>query len=253
MKCLFYGETPVIETGAAQISKYLLKIMRDLGWFVDVVGINHFGDVAYDKEEYPFRFFNAPINQFYNLEHAKEQILKGDYDVLFLTGDLNHIDDVMSYAIEAKARLHFPIVSLAIVDADFDMPYLSRLEHVDHLFVYSDFGYRTLVRQRPALKDKLRCIMQGCEIDSFYPLPLEEKQRLRAHAFHTQDPETFLVACVNRNQRRKDLARTMYSFHLFHQKYPNSTLYMHAKQQGPGRPFAHPGPPARHSHDWPGD
>lgn len=234
MKCLFYGETPVIETGAAHISQHLTKLMKELGWAIEVVGINHFGDVPYDHEEYPFTFYNAPEGQFYNVANAKEQIAKGDYDLLYLTGDINHVYEVLEGALEAREKFHFPIIALVVIDIDFDMPYLPMFSKVDQLAVYSKFAHEVVCRRQPDLKEKLHCTTLGCEPDAYYPLTAEQRRKVRAEAFHIESDDTFLVTCVNRNQYRKDLMRGAYAFHLFHQQHPDSKMYIHAKMNDLG-------------------
>src|SRR6266568_211605 len=112
MKVLAYLETPVISTGAGRVSQPLVKLMIKMGWELTIVGLNHFGDVPFDKEEYPCTFINADVGDFFQPEHAKEQIAKGGYDLLFLSGDINVMDVVMPEAIEAKKKWGFPIISL---------------------------------------------------------------------------------------------------------------------------------------------
>ncbi len=234
MHCLFYGETPVIETGAAHISQHLLKLMFELGWTVDVVGINHFGDVPYAEREYPCKFYDAPEGQFYNVDNAKKVILEGVYDLLYLTGDINHVYDVLGEALEAREKYHFPIVALVVIDIDFDMPYLPMFSQVDHLAVYSKFAHEIVERRVPELRGKVHCTTLGCEPESYYPLTQEQRRKVRKAAFHIESDDTFLVTCVNRNQYRKDLMRGAYAFHLFHQKYPDSKMYIHAKMNDLG-------------------
>lgn len=234
MKALFYGETPVIETGAAHISQHLLRLMFQLGWDVDVVGINHFGDVAYDASEYPCKFYNAPDGQFYNVDNAKRVISEGGYDLLYLTGDINHLYEVLETALTARDKFHFQIVALVVIDIDFDMPYLPAFSKVDVLAVYSEFGREIVERRTPEVKDRLYCTTLGFEPESYYPLTEEQRRKVRKTAFQIDDDDMFLVTCVNRNQYRKDLMRGVYAFHLFHEKYPNSRMYVHAKMNDLG-------------------
>jgi glycosyltransferase involved in cell wall biosynthesis len=230
VKCLFYGETPVIETGAGRVSQYLLEVMKDLEWDVTVVGINHFGDVPYDVEKWPFHFHNAPEGQFYNLDNARKEVKKGDYDLLFLTGDLQHVYTVLQIALEEKKKRDFPIITLGAVDCEFHMPYLPSFKEADQAFVYSRFAQGVLARQGI----EVGCIPLGFETDNFYPLTPEEKQKARIELLGIFDPETFVVGQFNRNQYRKDVARGALAFHLFHQKVPSSIMYLHAAQQDLG-------------------
>jgi len=234
MKVLAYCETPVISTGAGRVSQPLVKLMIKMGWELTIVGLNHFGDVPFDKEEYPCTFINADVGDFFQPEHAKEQIAKGGYDLLFLSGDINVMDVVMPEAIEAKKKWGFPIISLVVIDADFHMPYLPYLLEVDYPLVYSQFAYDVAVRQLPALKGKLRCIPLWFEPETLYRLDDAKRKKIRTEILGIEDLDTFVVLSLNRFQRRKDLGRVMYSFHLFHEKHPNSRLYMHAKMRDLG-------------------
>jgi len=56
----------------------------------------------------------------------------------------------------------------------------------------------------------------------------EERRQYRKTIFNIED-DNFLALNVNRNQARKDLARTMAYYHQFHVKHPHSLLYMHAQ------------------------
>lgn len=234
IKVLCYTETPVISTGAGRVSQPIIKLMIELGWNITIVGLNHFGDIPYDTNEYPCTFINADIGDYFQPEHAKEAIRAGGYDLLFLSGDINVIDVVMPEALEAKQKWGFPIISLVVIDADFHMPYLPYLLEVDYPCVYSQFAYDVAVRQLPALKDRLSCIPLWFEPDTLYRLDDAKRHKIRHEIFGIDSLETFVVLSLNRNQRRKDLGRVMYSYHLFHQKYPDSRLYMHAKMRDLG-------------------
>src|SRR5258708_20943604 len=74
----------------------------------------------------------------------------------------------------------------------------------------------------------------GCETDVFYPLSEEERKAARLRLFGEEYKDTFLCINVNRNQQRKDLARCMGAFHLFHQKHPDSALYLHSVMNDAG-------------------
>src|SRR6266699_852352 len=236
MKCLFYGEVPSIETGAARISQHLLNLMMELEGEIDVVGINGFDDLPHDEDKWPFRFFDVNRDnprdpeKAYNMKNAEEQILKGDYDVLFLTGDIQYIYAVLNWAFEARAKFHTTIIALVVIDSDFDMPYLHEVAQCDVIAVYSKFAQDVFERRYPPVKGKLLCTTLGCEIDSYYPLTPEQRRKVREEAFKVSD-DTFLVGIFNRNQYRKDIMRGAYAFHLFHQQYPNSVLFICAQRR----------------------
>jgi glycosyltransferase involved in cell wall biosynthesis len=232
MKVFFYGESPVIDTGAALVSRPLLRIMLDLGWDIHAPCINHFGDVPYDTEEWPITFYSAPEEQYFNLDHVDRLLAEESFDLIFLTGDVNRCDDVMEVAKAHKQRTGAPIVVLGAIDVALEMPYMHHFLDADVLAVYSQFAAQVARVQIP--EKEVRCITLGYEPENFYPLDAETRRRVRREAFHIDDDETFLVTIVNRNQYRKDIMHGAYAFHLFHQKYPNSKLYIHAKMKDQG-------------------
>lgn len=232
MKALFYGETPVIDTGAALVSRPLLRVMIELGWEIHAPCINHFGDVPYDKEEWPITFHSAPEGKYYNVDNARKLMEEEDFDLIFLTGDVNRCSDVLDYALLAKRRTGAVIVALIVTDLDLHLPYLPHFKDVEVLAVYSQFAYDICRKHAPDREVLFTPL--GYEPENFYPLSEEERRETRAKAFHIDSDETFLVTMVNRNQIRKDVVRGAYGFHLFHEKYPNSKLYMHMKKEDVG-------------------
>jgi D-inositol-3-phosphate glycosyltransferase len=232
VKAFCYMETPVIDTGAALVSRPLLRVMIDLGWEVHVVGINHFGDVPYDKEEWPITFYDAPEGKYYNVDNARKLLEEEDFDIIFMTGDVNRCDDILGYAYQCKHRTGAAIVALIVTDLDTNLPYLAHFKDVDVLAVYSQFARDICRNREPDIP--VLCTPLGYEPENFYPLEPEERREIRAKSFHIDSDETFLVTMVNRNQLRKDVVRGAYGFHLFHEKYPNSKLYMHMKREDVG-------------------
>lgn len=60
--------------------------------------------------------------------------------------------------------------------------------------------------------------------------PLDDKvaiQKFRSKVLGVEDPDTFVISSINRNQERKDLPRLMAAFRDFLKLVPNSLLYMH--------------------------
>lgn len=227
VKCLVYAETPCIETGGGRVSQKILSVMRDLQWDVSVVGINHYRDIVVDAERWPFTFYGTDTSDFYNLDNARQQILEGDYDVLFLTGDINHLADVMPWALEAREKRDFKIFSHVALDVAFDMAYVKDFAQVDYPSCFSEYAKQVISAQCPDVAHKLMVIPHWFEPSEMYPLSRDKRQEIRKNLFPTVG-DKFFVLSINRNQRRKDLARVMLAFHLFHEKYTDSVLYMHA-------------------------
>ena len=234
MKVLYYGETPIIQTGGGQVGKHLLEMLAEKGHDVRCVPINHPDTAKYNKEKYPYIFYPSPSGQMHNVENARRHILEDEYDLLFLTGDINIIDSVMDAVIERRQSHSFRLAVYAAIDNFwFNRHYLRCLTLADYPVVFSAYARGIAVFYSNILAGRIYVIGHGCEPDVFYPLPEDERREVRKNAFGCGDDD-FIVINVNRNQVRKDLGRSMYAFHKFHQKRPNSKLYLHAKRHDVG-------------------
>lgn len=233
MKCLYYGEFPGLATGAAQVSRMLMPMIAELGFDIEAVTVNRNVVEWWDKNAFPYVFHEGDDDG-HSRAIMKERILNAEYDLLFMTGDLHILDELMM-DYQGKA----PVVLYAAIDGDLFLgnvedTWLRTLMRADVPVVYSNYAYDTVLKHAPELAGKLTWIGHGCEPSVFYPLPQEERLKAREECLGIKDPETFIVLNVNRNQLRKDLARTMVAFRIFHETVPNSFLYLHAKQQDMG-------------------
>lgn len=231
MKLLWYGETPYIETGSGQIAKHLLPVFQQLFDTITLVPINQW----WTQPNLPENLEIVEVTEgddVWNIQSAKRCIMADGYDVLFLTTDINRIDDLRAEIEHARTR-GVPVVIYAATDSNVYSPrFHSILELADAAVLYSNWSQRLVNMLLPDVETSV--IYLGSEPDSLYPLSQEERRKARSELFGIEDDETFLVLNVNRNQVRKDLARSMAAFHLFHIKCPNSMLYMHAKQEDCG-------------------
>lgn len=224
-KLLFFGESPVNQTGAARVSKHLLRAILAAGLEVsEMLAVNHFCGEEYDHEAFPF-----PITNFYHETRlgtyslVKEAIeeRRGSFDYLFLNDDM-HLPQMFSGVMSLV-----PTIALGAIDGQ-----VRYKEQVDSFLlaalpaVYSKFAYNEVVNVLPSLSDKLRVIPLGCEPETFYPLPENERRAYRQKAFGIDLDTTFLVMVAARNQMRKDIGRAMKAFDIFAQDVPNSKLFV---------------------------
>lgn len=231
MKLLWYGESPFIETGAGQVAKHLLPVFQQFFDKIHLVAINQWWESA----DVPpgFSMTLCEPEKCFNEENAKKAIGAYDYDVLFLTTDLNRITDLQEQ-VQGAADRDIPIVMYAAMDTHiYTRSFWNVLNLATVPVVFTNWCKRQCELILPELGRKLQVIYHGCEPDVFYPLPISERQQIRREMFGISD-ETYLVINVNRNQVRKDLMRTMAAFHLFHLQCPDSVLYLHAKHKDMG-------------------
>lgn len=231
MKLLWYGESPFVETGAGQVAKHLLPVFQQFFDEIHLVAINQW----WKQENLPagLTMTLCTPEMCFNEDNARQAIAKCDFDVLFLTTDMNRITDLQEEVQQAKDH-DIPIVMYSAMDCHIYVPsFWNILSLATVPVVFSNWCVRQCALILPDLAKKLQVIYHGCEPDVFYPPSESARQQIRREMFGISDNK-FLVINVNRNQVRKDLMRTMAAFHLFHMKCPDSVLYLHAKHKDLG-------------------
>lgn len=231
MRLLFYGESPAVTTGLAQVSRTVLDALVD-EHEIEVIGINHFL-IDYDHNRYPYLIHQCPPDDCQNKPNARDRILNGDYDVFMYSADFGGVDLIFEWLREARAAGK-QFVTIAYCAMDCDMCPAGTFNYFAESEVsitYTEHARRVITSYRPELA--VSVIPLACEPASFYPLSPEERKEAREKLFGIGD-DKFLVININRNQPRKDLGRTLMIFHEFHKTHPNSILYMHCQRQDVG-------------------
>src|SRR6266571_3509126 len=231
LKILLYGESPIPETGAARVNRHLLETIVELGIEVEVLGTSHFWGDEYNHEQYPYKI--VPVeggNALETHKRAGDMIAErdGTFDLLFISADM-HVPQILNTHLKT-----YPSIVLGAIDGPvYFAEQISSFREAMIPAVYSKYSYSQVLGVLPEIKDRFRCTPLGCEPDVFFPISEEERREYRKRAFGIGD-ETFLVMWANRNQMRKDPARAMKAFHLFHERVPDSRLYMHCRVQDVG-------------------
>ncbi len=230
-RLLFYGEGPANTTGFSLVNRHLADALHTQ-CDMTFVASTHYKEV----DSYPYKLIACPPGNvekpgLRNLDAALAYVNAGEWDIFFYQGDIGANDDVLLRAAQVagedptKTTVYYvPLDVDDVLPECFDM---LRAMHVPVL--YTRQGVRMIERVIPELVGKLSAIGLGTEPDVFYPLGEDGRRAARQKIFHMEpDDNTFLVINVNRNQARKDLARTMAYWHVFHQQHPDSMLYMHS-------------------------
>ncbi len=231
MKIVYFGDSPRITTGLAQVTRTIANALC-YDHELEIIAMNHWNDEHSDSIE-PFKIHPCVSKDYRNVESAKEIVLKADYDMLIYSADVG-FSDIFNWAQEAREKHDFLFVAYVPVDCDiihesaFDC-----LEVANVIATYTEHGKRIISQYKPHLADRVNVIPLACEPHLYYPLGYGKRTTLRKELFGIDD-STFLVGCVERNQHRKDLGRTMLYFHEYHKTHPNSILYMHTAQNDIG-------------------
>lgn len=242
MKLLFYGESPLNPTGFGHVNKHLLSACARVA-DVTAVCSTHYHE-TYDQHEYPYEIIGCdyvPVEQRDLMHQSNRPKIQAalqslDWDVFFYQGDMGWNNDILEMVgqiqkdhPEKNSIFYMPIDGDVSLDFAFT-PFTWCTVPV----VYTYHARRVIEKYAPDVAKNTSVIWLGCETDVFYPLSPEEKKACRIKFFGEHMVDRFLVINVNRNQPRKDLARSMALFHQFHQKHEDSSLYMHSVQVDAG-------------------
>lgn len=242
MKLLYYGESPMNPTGFGHVNKHIVEACARVA-DVTMVATTHYV-AEYDRAEYPYEIIGCPIVPLEqrtmlhqrNVDNIVEQLRKEEWDIFFYQGDMGWNNDVLAIAAEIqKEHPEKHTIFYMPIDGDYSIqiafiPFTICSVPV----VYTEHARSVIAKYLPELAENVSVMWLGCDPEEFYPLSPEEKRAARLKLFGPDYMDRFLVLNVNRNQARKDLARCMAAFHLFHEKHQDSTLYMHSVQVDAG-------------------
>lgn len=224
---LFASDSPVVETGLAQVSKQILKALHETGKYdLNVVPCNH--NVSYyDQSVYPYRIYRDPnTGDPYQLEFLAHAIQQGGFDILFTCYDQQTVVPLIPVINEARQKHRFKWIHYSPVDAyNCSKEFFQPWQECDYAVSYTEFGKAEALKRIPELEEKLKVIYHGADLDL---QPAEDPASARKEIFG-KHAEKFIVGFVNRNQWRKDPYTLLQAFKLFNEKVPNSLLYMHCQ------------------------
>lgn len=242
IRILGWFDSPTVTTGFAQVSQNILKRLYKTGIYdIDIVGINHDGN-PYNYKEYPYAIYpaisplaeNAELrNDVYGYNKVLNFLNSGNYDILFIIQDVFIVNNIMPQILKIQNNLprekKFEIIHYFPVDSPLKPEWVKNvINQVAFPVTYTKYGMQECIKHIPTLENKLSYIYHGIDQNVFYPLSPEEKQETRKTIFE-EHADKFIVLNVNRNQIRKDLHKTFAGFSIFHQKYPNTFLYILAQ------------------------
>lgn len=224
---LFASDSPVVETGLAQVSKHILKKLHDTGKYdLHVIPCNH--NVSwYDQSKFPYRIYKEPGSQDpYQLSFLADTIKNGGFDILFTCYDQQTVMPLIPVINEAKKHHRFKWIHYSPVDAyKMDKSFFQPWLECDYPLSYTNFGKDEAIKAHPELAEKLEVIYHGSDLELKVPENITET-RQKIFGKHA---DKFIVAFVNRNQWRKDPFTLMQAFKQFNDKNPASVLYMHCQ------------------------
>lgn len=230
-------------TGFANVAQNVVRQLlldKEVTYQIDIVGINYYGVPNEWQNIAPtVRIFPASVisgGDLFGRKGYLNLLSSGAYDLTWILQDTFNIEIIGDNIIQIRNQLAeagqkvFKWIFYYPIDSKPKENWLTKTALLaDIPVVYTQYGYEESVKLVPALKDKLVVIPHGVETGIFKPMDEETRKKFRHDYFVGMADNKFLITNVNRNQPRKDIARTMKGFADFKKQAPEALLYLHMK------------------------
>ena len=230
-------------TGFAQVAQnVVLQLLKDQDYQyqIDIVAINYHGTPNEWFNVYPtVRLLPAALisnGDLFGRNGYLNMLSSGAYDLSWVLQDTFNIEQIGDRIKEIRTDLItngkkvFKLIFYFPIDAQPKENWINKsVSLADVPVVYTHYGYEECIKHDPSLVGRLKVIPHGTDINVFKPMDKETVKDFRHKYFMGLADDKFLVTNINRNQPRKDIARTMQAFRLFKNQAPEALLYLHMK------------------------
>lgn len=238
--CLFdYACTTGFSTVSHNIVHNLRKHFREK-LYLDIMAINYFGEIFMEDEN--TRVISASRVDPKGDAYGRNEIFKiaryTDYDAIFIIQDievLNQLGELYSMIKadrkarnlkQAKLLAYFPIDSPPLES------FLNQMNVFDLMVTYTDYGRNELIKMRPDWKTRIKVIPHGNNPESFYRVDNRDRVKKFRKDYFGNNADKYIVTCINRNQPRKDIPNTIFSFMDYKKRFnSNAFLYLHMSHE----------------------
>lgn len=248
-KLLLYGDY-CCATGFAQVLGNIARVLQATGKYdIEVLAINYSGDPK-DDEKWPGSVWPAMpggmvhagnYGDVYGRQRLLDLMGSGRYDVVYMIQDTFVIEPIMEEITKTQTALRergmnvFKTVFYFPVDAKLKKSWVDTVAAADFPVVYTEFGKQEVLRHVPELEDRLSVIYHGNNPDHFFPIQdKEDVKAFRKQFFREQADDRFLIVNVNRNQPRKDIARSLMILKELWDRGRRPLLYLHMQYEDSG-------------------
>lgn len=238
-KRIFWYSDFLRSTGFGNVAEELITRLNATGKYdFQVLGINHNGSPYNIEGGRYYHLKDIPVfpasNGFIDplgLDRLSDMVDKMNFDLFFAIQDSFNMAKVFEAITDAKQKKGFKYILYTPIDGDIHPHWVTHgMEPADKVVTYTEYGKNIISSISPHMKPLV--IPHGTNLDNFYPMGDEERTLERKWKFSLspeEEKDMFIISNINRNQPRKDLARTIRAFVKFCDDYPevNTKLYLH--------------------------
>lgn len=236
IKVLAYMDSPSVSTGFGTVSRNVLMGLHSTGRYeIDVLSINYWGD----PHNFPFRLWpvgiGGPDNDPYGRKKVFNMICNMEFDILFFLQDTFILDllpelnrQLKSMGKKYKSIVYYPI------DGTPKKEWINNIAVCDYIVAYAEFAKALTKQVYPELTKDIYVINHGVNTAEFFPIQDMERLNGFRKQYFGINSDKFIITNVNRNQRRKDIPRTISVFKEFKKQVPHSLLYLHMAKRDQG-------------------
>ncbi len=249
IKMLAWGDYCCATGFATVIGNIMRELYATDKYDLDVVAINYSGD-PYNQEKWPGHVYPAmpgammqagPYGDVYGRQRLLDQMGTGMYDVVFMLQDTFVLEPIMEQItktqelLASQGKKTFKTVYYFPIDATPKAEWAEIASMADYPVVYTEYGKRELLKLKPELEHRLKVIYHGNNPEDFFPIQdKQDVKNFRHQYFNGKADDRFLIVNVNRNQPRKDIARSLMVLKELYRRGRNPVMYLHMQYQDTG-------------------
>jgi glycosyltransferase involved in cell wall biosynthesis len=204
-RILVVSDSAHLNTGFGRVAREIGTALVATGqWDVSQLGWFHNPSTAV----VPFRVYPTTGQDAYGHKAYPETVARLKPDIVLAIGD----DWMIGHMLDHPRTC--PVVGYVPIDSEpVSLDAMKTFSKLDHLVLYGMYAWRRVHGE--ALEGKRSMIPHGVDLQTFRPLPIEEKQRARAEILGGRKGVDFIVGCVARNTTRKNLPALVRTFRMF--------------------------------------